>query len=157
MVPHYLQLPKEGATQAGRRRPIALLPMMDQVWAAWQKHRITEWRTQCANRGETPVGFFWLLEVLRASRIDLIFLEESAQRAGFPLEALSLAIDMYLSDPVEASSGIPAGCGLAVDLLHAFLQRKIHASELKVSARKYVDDMVLSAFGKGCANELRAQ
>eukprot|EP00971_Amphidinium_carterae_P050241 990069-Amphidinium_carterae.1 len=42
----YLQLPKEGATQAGQRRPIALLPMVYRVWAAWQKHRINEWRAQ---------------------------------------------------------------------------------------------------------------
>eukprot|EP00971_Amphidinium_carterae_P222354 4413479-Amphidinium_carterae.1 len=60
------------------------------------------------------------------------------------MPALRLAIDMYrgrrrilvngaVSEPVEASSGIPAGCGLAVDLLHAFLQHKIQASELRVS------------------------
>eukprot|EP00971_Amphidinium_carterae_P158352 3139194-Amphidinium_carterae.1 len=35
----YLQLPKEGAKEAGQRRPIALLPMIYRVWAAWQKHR----------------------------------------------------------------------------------------------------------------------
>eukprot|EP00971_Amphidinium_carterae_P072782 1439274-Amphidinium_carterae.1 len=39
----YLQLPKEGAKEAGQRRPIALLPMVYRVWAAWQKHRITDW------------------------------------------------------------------------------------------------------------------
>eukprot|EP00971_Amphidinium_carterae_P130643 2588109-Amphidinium_carterae.3 len=103
-------------------------------------------------------------------RVDLSLLEESVRAAGFPLPALCLAVDMYrgrrrilvngavsqtVSDPVEASSGIPAGCGLAVDLLHAFLQHKIHASELRVSVRKYVDDMVLSASGKGCAYALR--
>eukprot|EP00971_Amphidinium_carterae_P261395 5185570-Amphidinium_carterae.2 len=44
---------------------------------------------------------------------------------------------------------------LGVDLLHAFLQHQINQSELKVSARKYVDDMVLSATGKGCAYDLR--
>eukprot|EP00971_Amphidinium_carterae_P201857 4005256-Amphidinium_carterae.2 len=30
----YLQLPKEGAKEAGQRRPIALLPMIYRVWAA---------------------------------------------------------------------------------------------------------------------------
>eukprot|EP00971_Amphidinium_carterae_P028435 559850-Amphidinium_carterae.1 len=60
-----------------------------------------------------------------------------------------------MSDPVVATSGIPAGCGLAVDLLHAFLQHQLYASELKVSVRKYVDDMVVSASGRGCAYDLR--
>eukprot|EP00971_Amphidinium_carterae_P339833 6477839-Amphidinium_carterae.1 len=94
-------------------------------------------------------------------RVNLTLLEESVESAGFPSAALRLAIDMYrgrrrilvngaVSSPVEASSGIPAGCGLAVDLLHAFLQHQINRSELKVLVRKYVDDMVSSAAGKGC-------
>eukprot|EP00971_Amphidinium_carterae_P193610 3841624-Amphidinium_carterae.1 len=84
----------------------------------------------------------------------------------FPLEALRLALDMNrgrrrilvnraVCNPVVATSGIPAGCGLAVDLLHAFLQHQIHVSALKVSVRKYVDGMVLSAAGRSCAVELR--
>eukprot|EP00971_Amphidinium_carterae_P138502 2744443-Amphidinium_carterae.2 len=36
------------------RRPIALLPMIYTIWAAWQKHRVTEWRGLCARQGETP-------------------------------------------------------------------------------------------------------
>eukprot|EP00971_Amphidinium_carterae_P212065 4207948-Amphidinium_carterae.1 len=89
-------------------------------------------------------------------RVDLDKLERAAEAARFPLEALRLALDMYrgrrrilvngaLSEAVVATSGIPAGCGLAVDLLHAFLQHQLNASDLKVSVRKYVDDMVLAA------------
>eukprot|EP00971_Amphidinium_carterae_P184364 3660111-Amphidinium_carterae.1 len=43
----------------------------------------------------------------------------------------------------------------AMDLLHAFLQHKLYASKLRVSVRKYVDDMVLTASGRGCAFTLR--
>eukprot|EP00971_Amphidinium_carterae_P240330 4771293-Amphidinium_carterae.3 len=66
-----------------------------------------------------------------------------------------ILVNGAVSDPVVATSGIPARCGLAVDLLHAFLQHQINRSELKVSVRKYVDDMVLSAVGKGRAYEVR--
>eukprot|EP00971_Amphidinium_carterae_P346827 6488536-Amphidinium_carterae.1 len=48
-----------------------------------------------------------------------------------------ILVNGALSEPVVATSGIPAGCGLAVDLLHAFLQHQLNASELKVSVRKY--------------------
>eukprot|EP00971_Amphidinium_carterae_P012005 236855-Amphidinium_carterae.1 len=58
-------------------------------------------------------------------RVNLDLLEEFARQAGFPSQALALALDMYKglrrilvngapSEPVEASSGIPAGCGIAV-------------------------------------------
>eukprot|EP00971_Amphidinium_carterae_P045929 903615-Amphidinium_carterae.3 len=30
--------------------------MVYRVWAAWQKHRITDWRALCTSQGETPVG-----------------------------------------------------------------------------------------------------
>eukprot|EP00971_Amphidinium_carterae_P106331 2106230-Amphidinium_carterae.1 len=73
----YLQLPKEGAKEAGQRRPIALLPMIYRLWAAWQKHRVTEWRGLCARRGETPVGtgaldeaFTLAAEAERATTLD---------------------------------------------------------------------------------------
>eukprot|EP00971_Amphidinium_carterae_P151505 3003768-Amphidinium_carterae.1 len=66
-----------------------------------------------------------------------------------------ILVNGALSEAVEATSGIPAGCGLAVDLLHAFLQHHLNASNLKVPVRKYVDDMVLAASGRGCAFELR--
>eukprot|EP00971_Amphidinium_carterae_P331897 6465724-Amphidinium_carterae.3 len=141
------------------------------VWAAWQKPRILSWRDCCIFRGETPVGRGALDEAFTLAhqaerptlegepfaavfldcskcyeRVDLTFLEESAREAGFPLQALRLAIDMYrgrrrtlvngaISEPVEASL--------------------IPASQLRVSVRKYVDDMVLSASGKGCAYDLR--
>eukprot|EP00971_Amphidinium_carterae_P153063 3034173-Amphidinium_carterae.1 len=145
--------------------------MIYRIWAAWQKHRVMEWRGLCASRGETPVGtgaldeaFSLAAEAERATtcdepfaavfldcskcyeRVDLALLEQSAGEADFPLEALKLALDMYrgrrrilvngaLSEPVVGTSGIPAGCGLAVDLLHAFLQHKLAASHLKVSVR----------------------
>eukprot|EP00971_Amphidinium_carterae_P117313 2323807-Amphidinium_carterae.1 len=64
-----------------------------------------------------------------------------------------ILVNGALSEPVSATSGIPAGCGLAVDLLHAFLQHHLNASELKISVRKYVD--VLAASGRGCGFELR--
>eukprot|EP00971_Amphidinium_carterae_P069250 1370311-Amphidinium_carterae.2 len=151
--------------------------MVYRVWAAWQKHRITDWRLLCSGRGETPVGkgaldeaFTLAAEAERATakgepfaavfldcskcyeRVDLDKLERAAEAARFPLEALRLALHMYrgrrrilvngaLSEAVVATSGIPAGCGLAVDLLHAFLQHQLYASHLKVSVRKYVDDM----------------
>eukprot|EP00971_Amphidinium_carterae_P339756 6477738-Amphidinium_carterae.1 len=163
--------------------------MIYRIWAAWQKHRVTDWRGLCTSRGETPVGTGALDESLAAEaerattcaepfaavfldcskcyeQVDLNLLEQSAREADFPLEALRLALDMYrgrrrilvngaLLEPVVATSGIPAGCGLAVDLLHALLQHKLHASQLRVSVRKYVDDMVLSASGRGCAFTLR--
>eukprot|EP00971_Amphidinium_carterae_P061465 1216714-Amphidinium_carterae.2 len=189
----YLQLPKEGAMEAGQRRPIALLPMIYRLWAAWQKQRIQDWRSLCTSKGETPVGkgaldeaFSLAAEAERATakdepfaavfldcsecyeRVDLLRLEQAAEESNFPMEALRLALDMTLyrgrrrilvnsavSEPVVATSGIPAGCGLAVDLLHAFLQHQIHVSALTVSVRKYVDDMVLSASGRSCAVELR--
>eukprot|EP00971_Amphidinium_carterae_P012529 246745-Amphidinium_carterae.2 len=66
-----------------------------------------------------------------------------------------ILVNGEVSEPAEASSGIPVGCGLAGDLLHAFLQHKINQSELKESVLKYVDDMVLSASAKRCASELR--
>eukprot|EP00971_Amphidinium_carterae_P189949 3770642-Amphidinium_carterae.2 len=88
--------------------------MIYRVWAAWQKHRITDWRALCTHRGETPVGkgaldeaFSLAAEAERATaksepfaavfldcskcyeRVDLVKLERAAEAARFPLEALS--------------------------------------------------------------------
>eukprot|EP00971_Amphidinium_carterae_P221075 4389240-Amphidinium_carterae.1 len=43
----YLQLPKDGAREAGQRRPIALLPQVYRLWSAACKHDIKEWRQRC--------------------------------------------------------------------------------------------------------------
>eukprot|EP00971_Amphidinium_carterae_P051864 1021081-Amphidinium_carterae.1 len=40
----YLQLPKDGAREAGQRRPIALLPQVYCLWSAACKHDVKEWR-----------------------------------------------------------------------------------------------------------------
>eukprot|EP00971_Amphidinium_carterae_P205300 4074816-Amphidinium_carterae.2 len=52
----YLQLPKEGARDAGERRPIALLPQVYRLWCALCRHDVKTWRARCIGRGEVPVG-----------------------------------------------------------------------------------------------------
>eukprot|EP00971_Amphidinium_carterae_P331209 6464641-Amphidinium_carterae.1 len=52
----YLQLPKEGARDAGERRPIALLPQVYRLWCALCRRDVREWRARCTGRGEVPVG-----------------------------------------------------------------------------------------------------
>eukprot|EP00971_Amphidinium_carterae_P027387 539298-Amphidinium_carterae.1 len=52
----YLQLPKEGARDAGERRPIALLPQVYRLWCALCRHDVRAWRARCTGRGEVPVG-----------------------------------------------------------------------------------------------------
>eukprot|EP00971_Amphidinium_carterae_P043876 863398-Amphidinium_carterae.2 len=108
----YLQLPREGATHAGQRRPIALLPMIYGIWAAWQKHRITDWRSTCADRGETPVG--------RGALDEAFTLAREAETATAKAESFAAVF-------LDCSK-----CYERVDLsLHL-------VSELKVSVRKYV-------------------
>eukprot|EP00971_Amphidinium_carterae_P014541 287110-Amphidinium_carterae.1 len=59
---------------------------------------------------------------------------------GFPLYALNCALNMYsgnrriliqgaVSTSVQSTCGLPPGCGLAVDLLHAFLIRTCRVRE----------------------------
>eukprot|EP00971_Amphidinium_carterae_P008746 171952-Amphidinium_carterae.1 len=50
----YLQLPKEGARDAGERRPIALLPQVYRLWCALCRQDVKNWRAQCIARGEVP-------------------------------------------------------------------------------------------------------
>eukprot|EP00971_Amphidinium_carterae_P264311 5243162-Amphidinium_carterae.2 len=52
----YLQLPKDGAREAGQRRPIALLPQVYRLWSAACKQDVKQWRQMCRARGEVPVG-----------------------------------------------------------------------------------------------------
>eukprot|EP00971_Amphidinium_carterae_P125102 2478732-Amphidinium_carterae.1 len=40
----YLQLPKDGAREAGQRRPIALLPQVYRLWSAACKQDVKQWR-----------------------------------------------------------------------------------------------------------------
>eukprot|EP00971_Amphidinium_carterae_P163814 3247752-Amphidinium_carterae.1 len=47
----YLQLPKEGARDAGERRPIALLPQVYRLWCALCKQDVKAWRARCTDRG----------------------------------------------------------------------------------------------------------
>eukprot|EP00971_Amphidinium_carterae_P086314 1708178-Amphidinium_carterae.1 len=73
----YLQLPKEGAKNAGERRPIALLPQVYRLWSACCRADVLEWRQLCKDRGETPVGQGALDETF-----DLAFLIEQRSAAG---------------------------------------------------------------------------
>eukprot|EP00971_Amphidinium_carterae_P004611 92254-Amphidinium_carterae.1 len=52
-----------------------------------------------------------------------------------------------VSDAVQSTCGFPPGCGLAVDLLHAFLVRTLQSAGRQREVRKCVDDMVLVAAG----------
>eukprot|EP00971_Amphidinium_carterae_P339118 6476750-Amphidinium_carterae.1 len=52
----YLQLPKDGAREAGQRRPIAPLPQVYRLWSAACKKDALQWRQVCRDRGEVPVG-----------------------------------------------------------------------------------------------------
>eukprot|EP00971_Amphidinium_carterae_P303204 6024640-Amphidinium_carterae.1 len=52
----YLQLPKDGAREAGQRRPIARLPQVYRLWSAACKQDVKQWRQMCRARGEVPVG-----------------------------------------------------------------------------------------------------
>eukprot|EP00971_Amphidinium_carterae_P172054 3411418-Amphidinium_carterae.1 len=53
----YLQLPKEGARDAGERRPIALWPQVYRLWCARCGRDVKQWRARwprCTGRGEAP-------------------------------------------------------------------------------------------------------
>eukprot|EP00971_Amphidinium_carterae_P256966 5101521-Amphidinium_carterae.1 len=87
-------------------------------------------------------------------RVPLAQLEQFAIERGFPLYALNCALSMYsgsrriliqgaVSEAVQSTCGLPPGCGLAIDLLHAFLIRTLQSAGRQVEVRKYVDDMVL--------------
>eukprot|EP00971_Amphidinium_carterae_P067577 1338164-Amphidinium_carterae.4 len=52
----YLQLPQEGARDAGERRPITLLPQVYRLWCALCRQDVRTWRAGCAGWGEVPVG-----------------------------------------------------------------------------------------------------
>eukprot|EP00971_Amphidinium_carterae_P041045 806116-Amphidinium_carterae.1 len=72
----YLQLPKEGARDAG---PIALLPQVYRLWCALCKQDLKAWRARCADRGEVPVGRGAL-----DATCDLAFDTEQITAAGKP-------------------------------------------------------------------------
>eukprot|EP00971_Amphidinium_carterae_P294640 5850538-Amphidinium_carterae.1 len=72
-------------------------------------------------------------------RVPLAQLEQFAIERGFPLHALNCALNMYsgnrrillqgaVSTAVQSTCGLPPGCGLAVDLLHAFLIRSLQSA-----------------------------
>eukprot|EP00971_Amphidinium_carterae_P205299 4074816-Amphidinium_carterae.1 len=65
-----------------------------------------------------------------------------------------ILIQGAVSDAVQATHGMPPGCGHAVDLLHAFLSKTLQSAGSKVEVRKYVDDMVLVAKGNHFAVHL---
>eukprot|EP00971_Amphidinium_carterae_P103979 2059325-Amphidinium_carterae.1 len=90
------------------------------------------------------------------------FAIEPQFECGLPLYALNCALNMYsgsrwilVSESVKSTCGLPPGCGLAVDLLHAFLIRTLQSAGRQVEVRKYVDDMVLVASGPYFAHYLR--
>eukprot|EP00971_Amphidinium_carterae_P330704 6463872-Amphidinium_carterae.1 len=187
----YLQLPKDGALEAGQRRPIALLPQVYRLWSAACKHDVKAWRQRCRGRGEVPVGEGALDETFDLAfktearnagrqhqagvfldcskcyeRVPLAQLEQFAIERGVPLYALNCALNMYsgnrrillqgaVSNAVQSTCGLPPGCGLAVDLLHAFLIRTLQSAGRQVEVRNYVDDMVLVAAGAHFAHYLR--
>ena len=100
-------------------------------------------------------------------RVPLAPLKSVLLEAGLPPALVGPAVAMYkgdwrllvhrtVSDPVRPHNGIPAGCGLAVDILHAYLARALGESGAHlVSYRKYVDDMVLVAVGRRVGPDLR--
>eukprot|EP00971_Amphidinium_carterae_P166228 3294739-Amphidinium_carterae.2 len=66
-----------------------------------------------------------------------------------------ILIQGAVSDAVQSTRELPPGCGLAVDLLHAFLIRTLQSAGRQVEVRKYVDNMVLVAAGLYFAHHLR--
>eukprot|EP00971_Amphidinium_carterae_P112001 2218332-Amphidinium_carterae.2 len=52
----YLQLPKDGAREAGQRRPIALLPQVYRLWSAACEKDVQLWHEVCRDHGEVPVS-----------------------------------------------------------------------------------------------------
>eukprot|EP00971_Amphidinium_carterae_P162416 3219579-Amphidinium_carterae.1 len=108
----YLQLPKDGAREAGQRRPIALLPQV-----TTSKSGVID---AARGRGEVPVGegaldetfdLAFKTEARNARRqhqagvfldcskcyewVPLAQLEQFAIERGFPLYALKCALNMY--------------------------------------------------------------
>eukprot|EP00971_Amphidinium_carterae_P033145 652553-Amphidinium_carterae.1 len=81
----YLQLPKEGARDAGERRPIALLPQVYRLWCALCRRDVKAWRARCTGRGEVPVGRGALDETF-----DLAFDTEQITAAGKPQAGIFL-------------------------------------------------------------------
>ena len=92
-------------------------------------------------------------------------LERRAREAQFPDRLLVLALHMYsgprfvrvgkaFAEPVWASSGIMAGCGMAGALLRAHMRPAVLTSVPQPAAwrvRRYVDDVVVWARGAAAA------
>eukprot|EP00971_Amphidinium_carterae_P297646 5913580-Amphidinium_carterae.1 len=138
----YLQLPKDGAHEAGQRRPIALLPQVYRLWSATCKHDVKQWRQRCRARGEVPVGegaldetfdLAFKTEARNAScqhqggvfldcskcyeRVPLAQLEQFAIEHGFPFYALNCALNMYSGSrriliQGAVSESVQSTCGL---------------------------------------------
>eukprot|EP00971_Amphidinium_carterae_P011711 230580-Amphidinium_carterae.1 len=173
----YLQLPsKDEARDAGRRRPIALLPQVYRLWSAACKQDVKQGQT-CRARGEVPVAvgegaldetfdLAFKTEARNASRQHQTALNLNSLPLRGLVHALNCALNIYsgsrriliqgaVSDAVQSTCGLPPGCGLAVDLLHAFLIHTLQSAGRQVEVRKYVDDMVLVASGPYFAHYLR--
>eukprot|EP00971_Amphidinium_carterae_P134074 2656924-Amphidinium_carterae.1 len=86
-----------------------------------------------------------------------VFMDCSKCYERVPLAQLEqrILIQGAVSASVKSTCGLPPGCGLAVDLLHAFLIRTLQRAGRQVEVRKYVDDMVLVASGPHFAHHLR--
>eukprot|EP00971_Amphidinium_carterae_P295058 5859002-Amphidinium_carterae.1 len=82
----YLQLPEEGAKNAGERRPIALLPQVYRLWSACCRADVLEWRQLCKDRGARTKCY---------ERVPLGMLEQFAKESGYPLYTLNVALNMY--------------------------------------------------------------
>eukprot|EP00971_Amphidinium_carterae_P046112 907736-Amphidinium_carterae.2 len=73
----YVQLPKEGAKDAGKRHPMALLPQVCLLWCALCRHDVKAWRATCTARGEVLVERGALDETF-----DLAYETEQTTAAG---------------------------------------------------------------------------
>eukprot|EP00971_Amphidinium_carterae_P247775 4920038-Amphidinium_carterae.1 len=68
-----LQLPKDGAREAGQRRPIALLPQVYWLWSAACKKNVQLWRQVRRDCGEVPVCAGALDETLDSRNANRVF------------------------------------------------------------------------------------
>eukprot|EP00971_Amphidinium_carterae_P257184 5105820-Amphidinium_carterae.1 len=168
----YLQLPKEGAREAGERWPADLLPQTrcprveGTVYRPWRSAGLDETfdlayeteQTTAGAAGVPQAGIF--LDCSKCyKRIPLQKLEAFALESGNPWYALYAALDMRsgrqrvfiqgaVSHSASATHGMPPGCGHAVDLLHAFLLKTSPSLLPKATTLQETSAMVTGRFAK---------
>eukprot|EP00971_Amphidinium_carterae_P298508 5931060-Amphidinium_carterae.1 len=115
----YLQLAKEGARDAGERRPIALLPQVYRLWCALCRHDMHAWRARCTGRGEVPVGRGALDETL-----DLAFDTELTTASNTPQAGVFLDCSKcYERVPLTTLEIFALGSGYPTYALYAAMLR----------------------------------